>query len=159
MEDLFKPGVDPPRGTAQARCDEKGRLKIPVAFQRFLEAIEEKDVFCTTLDKRTARIYPISVWKRNQKTMHELKANTRAAADVALIANHYGADSQLDGQGRILMPPLLRRELGLENAPVWMEYFRGGFTVYSESLYQEKLVTAQDGLEGKVEILEQGGLL
>jgi MraZ protein len=159
MEDLLSVQVAPPRGTFQARCDEKGRLKLPASFQRFLDRLDEKVVFCTTLDKRVARIYPISIWKRNELFFQGFQTNPRAAADVALVANHYGADSEVDGQGRVLMPPKLRRDLGLENETVWLEHYRGRFNVYSDALYQERLGQAMENLPDKLDVLEQGGLL
>ncbi len=159
MSDLYTVQVEPPRGTFQARCDEKGRLKLPATFKRFLERLGENVVFCTTMDKRIARIYPISIWKKNELFFQSFQTNPRAAADVSLIANHYGADSELDGQGRILLPPALRRELNLENEAVWMEHFRGRFNVYSDALYQERLGNATEGLSDKLDVLEQGGLL
>jgi MraZ protein len=159
MSDQLTVQVAPPRGTFQARCDEKGRLKLPANFQRFLDRLDEKVVFCTTLDKRIARIYPISIWKQNELFFQGFQTNPRAAADVALIANHYGADSEVDGQGRILLPALLRRELKLENETVWLDHFRGRFNVYSDALYQERLGQATESLTDKLDVLEQGGLL
>ncbi len=35
-------------------------------------------------------------------------------ADVAMVANHYGEDVEVDGQGRVLVPTTLRRDLELE---------------------------------------------
>jgi MraZ protein len=58
--------VEPPRGTYQARVDEKGRLKLPAVFQQYLTDLGETKVFVTSLDVRIARIYPISVWKENE---------------------------------------------------------------------------------------------
>jgi len=159
MEDSLTVQVAPPRGTFQARCDEKGRLKLPASFQRFLIRLDEKVVFCTTLDRRIARIYPISIWQKNELFFRSFQTNPRAAEDVALVANHYGADSEVDGQGRILLPPLLRRELGLENETVWLDHFRGRFNVYSDALYQERMGQAMEGLAEKLNVLEQGGLL
>ena len=45
------------------RLDEKGRLKVPAALQKYFESLAEKKLFVTSLDKRTAAIYPIAVWR------------------------------------------------------------------------------------------------
>jgi DNA-binding transcriptional regulator/RsmH inhibitor MraZ len=43
----------------------------------------------------------------------------------------------MDGQGRILFSPELRRELGIEGASVKMVCKRGRFDVMSEAVYEE----------------------
>ena len=57
--------VEEPYGVPQASVDDKGRLKLPVEFIAYLEAFGGKKLFITTLDKRTGRIYPMSVWQSN----------------------------------------------------------------------------------------------
>jgi MraZ protein len=159
VEDAKTHTVEPPRGTFQARVDEKGRLKLPAAVQQYLLKLGEEKVFITSLDLRIARIYPISVWKQNEKFFQEFKADAKAAADVSFIANDMGSDSELDGQGRVLIPTELRRRLDMENKPVWLDCFRGRLNVYSEQVYQERRRRAIEGLESKLEALEQNGLL
>jgi MraZ protein len=158
MDDIYTVRVDPPRGTLSARVDEKGRLKLPAAFRDFLFRLDEKVVFITTLDRQTVRIYPIAVWKRNEAFFQQVQQNAKAAADVSMVANHFGADSEVDAQGRVLVPANLRRMLGMENETVWIEHYRGRFNVYSDAVYQEKLANAMEGLPDKVEVLEQQGL-
>ena len=72
MDEALRPAaVDPPRGFFPARVDEKGRLKLPAAFQQYLNDIGEKRVFITTLDVATVRIYPNSLWKQNENFFDE----------------------------------------------------------------------------------------
>ena len=58
--------MEPPHSIAQARVDEKGRLKLPAEFLEYLKKLGVDKVFITTLDRQLARIYPISVWKANE---------------------------------------------------------------------------------------------
>ena len=58
--------MEPPHSIAQARVDEKGRLKLPSEFLEYLKKLGVDKVFITTLDRELARIYPISVWKANE---------------------------------------------------------------------------------------------
>jgi DNA-binding transcriptional regulator/RsmH inhibitor MraZ len=88
-----------------------------------------------------------------------VQENARAAADVAMVANHFGGDSEIDTQGRVLLPTNLRRTLGLENDTVWIEHHRGRFNVYSDAVYQQRLTGAMEGLADKLETLERQGLL
>jgi MraZ protein len=141
--------VEPPRGSFQAKVDEKGRLKLPSIMQQYLAGLGESKVFITTTDIRTARIYPISVWKENEILFERPSENAEALADLAFIANHYGADSEIDGQGRVLVPTELRRELNMENQPVHLECFKGGINIYNKSEYDQKLEKSRQDLAAK----------
>jgi len=149
---------DPPRGILQARCDEKGRLKLPASVAKYLKDSGEQKVFITTLDERITRIYPISVWKENEKFFRSYQANPAAKNDVWFILNDWGADSEIDSQGRVLVPSELRRHLNIQDQPVWLFFAAGRFDVMSKQVYDERKQRAQQDLQNKVEILEQGGL-
>ena len=77
------------RGNAPATIDEKGRLKLPVDVQTFLGSFGDDKLFVTSVDDRIARIYPISVWKGNEKILEQLSTEDPDAADfvVGEIAN------------------------------------------------------------------------
>jgi DNA-binding transcriptional regulator/RsmH inhibitor MraZ len=140
------------------RLDDKGRLKLPVAFQEFLNALPEKKLFVTSLDRRIARIYPMSVWRENEKFFETFRENPRAAQDTAFNAADLGADAEMDSQGRILFPTELRRELGLENQGVRLYAYRGRIEVLSDKIYQARKQRASESPEQNAEILEQAGL-
>jgi|SRR5579884_1600521 len=141
-----------------ARVDEKGRLKLPVNFQQFLSGTGDQMVFITSLDIRTARIYPISVWKENEKILADSTDDPDGAEDVAFIANDLGADSEMDSQGRVLLPTELRRLLNLEAQPVWLECYQGGINVYGKDVYEERQQRARQNLADKVKSLKRKGL-
>ena len=150
---------EPPRGILQARCDDKGRLKLPAAIAKYLEELGEQKVFITTLDERITRIYPISVRKENEKFFRSYQAKPSAKNDVWFILNDWGADSEIDSQSRVLVPTELRRHMNIEGQPVWLFYSNGRIDVMSKQVYDERKQRAQQDLQSKVEILEQGGML
>ena len=150
--------VDPPRGIYPARVDDKGRLKLPVNFQAFLSASGGDKVYITSLDFATARVYPISLWKLNEKILNESTDDPETAEDIAFAANVLGADSELDSQGRLLLPTDLRRELKLEAAPVYLECYQGGINIYNEQVYGDRLKRAREKLAEKVNTFKKKGL-
>jgi MraZ protein len=150
-------GVEPPRGFFTARVDEKGRLKLPAAFQQFLKDLGEKRVFVTTLDVSTVRIYPISLWKQNENFFDD-NQDPEIAENVSFLANHYGADSEIDGQGRILVPQELRRALKLEDQPVFLSHYRGRINVYGKDEYDRRLERANTNPVENLRHLERKGL-
>lgn len=150
---------EPPGGMYPARVDDKGRLKLPVGFQEFFAKLTEKKLFATSLDRKVGHIYPIAVWRRNQTFFEEFKSNPKAAKNVAFTANELGADSKMDDQGRIQLPPELRRTLGIENQPVRICAHKGRIEIYSEAIYQERRKAAEEAPEADVETLEGAGFL
>lgn len=148
---------EPPLGIFEAKCDEKGRVKLPVRFATYLKSLEDK-FFVTTLDMRVARIYPRKVWERNQNLFEDAGEDSDSAEDIAFIANVYGDFSEIDENGRVLMPTELRRKLELEKQPVWMDYYRGRVNVFGRKIYDERMNRATVGLTDKVRLLEKRGL-
>lgn len=152
------PAVEAPRGFHQGRVDEKGRLKIPAAFQQYLAALGESTLFITTLDLRTVRLYPISVWKENEKLFHKPGPLSREAKTVSFIAKHFGSDGELDPQGRVLIPQILRKELGIESQSVWLGYDQGAIEVLGDAVYNETLAVARAELAQSLETLKRNDL-
>ena len=145
--------LEPPRGMYPARLDDKGRLKLPASFQEFFAALREKKLFVTSLDRRIAQIYPIAMWRENEKFL-----DPRIARNVAFNAADLGAESEMDAQGRVLFSPELRRELGIENQAVRVFAYRGRVEVLSEKLYEERRREAAQTAAEDVSKLEAAGL-
>src|SRR5580693_4940067 len=124
--------VEPPRGMYPGRLDDKGRMKVPVDFQQFLSALPEKKLFVTSLDRRIAQIYPMAVWRGNEKFFETYRTDPARAKNVAFNAADLGAETEMDSQGRIVFSPELRRELGIENQPVHLFAYRGHIEVLNE---------------------------
>ena len=150
--------VEPPRGMYPARLDDKGRVKLPAAFQQFFAALREKKLFVTSLDRRIAQIYPIAIWRENEKFFDNYREDPRIARNVAFNAADLGAESEMDAQGRILFSPELRRELGIENQPVKLFAYKGRIEVLSDKLYEERKREAAQTAPDDVSKLEAAGL-
>ncbi len=150
--------VEAPRGTLNGRVDEKGRLKLPAAVAQYLESLGERKVFITTLNLSTALIYPISMWKETERMLQEAGEDAESRAEVAMVANHYGEDVEIDGQGRVLVPTTLRRDLELEKNEVYLLCFKGRIEMLASKVYEERLQKAKTNLAEKVAALEKKGL-
>jgi len=149
--------AEPPLGIFTAKCDEKGRLKLPAEFVAYLKTLEVEKVFITTVDMKIARIYPKRTWESNQILFENAGDDTETAEDVSFIANEYGASSEIDGSGRVLVPTNLRRELELESQTVWLDYYNGGINVFGKKVYDERKHRATVNLAEKVKALRKKG--
>ena len=141
-----------------ARLDDKGRVKLPAAFQQFFNALRERKLFVTSLDRRIAQIYPMEVWRQNEKFFEGYRDDPRAARNIAFNAADLGAEAEMDAQGRITFPPELRRELQIENQPVRLFAYKGRIEVLSESIYDERKREAAQTPSEDVTRLEAAGL-
>ena len=144
-----------PRGSYTAKVDGKGRLSLPTVFQEFFG---EEKLFVTSLDMRVARIYPLSLWEQNETLLYDATEDPEVAEDIAFTASHYGADADIDSQGRVLLPTELRRALNLESQTVWLDRFQGGVNVYGKEVYEERLRRATDNLPAKLIAMKKRGL-
>jgi MraZ protein len=87
--------------------DEKGRLKIPAAFLEELKA-SGGQFYVTSETGETARIYPMKVWEEIEGKLSRLSSHNRTKEKFLLWTNYYGQAVEIDSQGRILIPPVLR---------------------------------------------------
>lgn len=95
------------RGNYPAKVDEKGRLKIPAMF---LEGLKEygNQFYITSPDGESARIYPIKVWTQIEEKLAGVSSQNRAKRKFLMRTSYYGQSAELDGQGRVLLPAVLR---------------------------------------------------
>lgn len=161
--------ADAPRGTASARIDEKGRLKLPMDVKRYLDRKSGGRVYCTTLDGRMAHIFPLDEWTKFENELARFTADPQLAKDVLIYADNFGSDADVDEAGRVLLPQSLRRKLNLGRAPekaeaspvdtVWVRHARGRIEVYPDPYYQVRFGQAETGIERKIDVLEKANLL
>ena len=96
------------RGSAPARLDEKGRLKVPSLFRQQIEEAFGAEMFVTSLHGREVLLYPLTVWRGLEEKLATLPAIHRAKAKFLERVNYYGQETSLDSQGRVLIPQILR---------------------------------------------------
>lgn len=96
------------RGSAPARLDEKGRLKVPTLFREQIEEAFGPEVFVTSLHGREVLLYPMAIWQALEEKLASLPAIHRAKRKFLERVNYFGQGASLDNQGRVLIPQILR---------------------------------------------------
>ena len=101
------------RGHHPARIDDKGRLKIPSAF---LGALMEssRDFFVTSVSGEFVRIYPLHAWAEIEKRLAAMPQAHPARQRFLERVNFFGQVAQVDAQGRLLIPQILRKMASME---------------------------------------------
>lgn len=104
--------MDTFRGSYYATVDDKGRLKLPTRLKAQLEQSYGLHVFVTSLHSSEIRVYPLTVWEEKERRFLDLPSWDPLVQDFLERAN-YGQEDEVDGQGRVLVPAMLREMLGL----------------------------------------------
>jgi MraZ protein len=95
------------RGNYLATVDEKGRVRIPSDFLAELRRAGTK-FYVTSDSGEYARVYPMRAWQEIERKLAKLSTHNRAKKNFLARANYFGQVVDLDGQGRVLIPPVLR---------------------------------------------------
>jgi MraZ protein len=90
--------------------DDKGRTSLPRPFRLVLEA-EERPAYLTAKPLCLA-IYPFAEFHRLRREYSELHIDSRERLERLHVGN--AQPLVIDRQGRILIPPALRRQAGLQ---------------------------------------------
>ena len=103
------------RGSYAASIDEKGRLRIPAVYKRYLEEnyAGASDFYVTSVEGQSALIYPLREWETIEAKLMSVASQEPAKKKFLARANYFGNEQKIDAQGRILIPPMLRAEAGL----------------------------------------------
>lgn len=134
-----------PRGFHPAKVDGAGRLKMPARVLEYLNRLADKGLFVTKLYGMT-RIYTNGAWESN---LAKLAAEPELQAAVALEADRFGADAELDPQGRLTLPQTLRKAMGIEDQTVYLRFHYDVVLVYSQEQYDAAGVEAGDLAEAE----------
>ncbi len=102
------------RGNHPTRVDEKGRLKVPADFKRVIEEKYGEDFYITSVDGQRAQVYPFEEWQRIEEKLARLSNFNPAKKKLLNRTNYYGQAVEMDGQGRLLLPSLLRQDAQLK---------------------------------------------
>jgi transcriptional regulator MraZ len=96
------------RGNHPTRVDEKGRLKVPAEFKRLIDEKYGTQFYITSLDGKVAQVYPFEEWQRIEQKLAQLSNFNPTKKKFLNRTNYYGQLVEIDGQGRVLIPALLR---------------------------------------------------
>lgn len=101
------------RGSAPASIDDKGRLKIPNLFRKQIEEAFGRDLFVTSIHGREALVYPLAAWQEIEEKLAAAPSVHRSKMKFLERVNYFGQCQEIDGQGRVLVPAILREGSGL----------------------------------------------
>ena len=96
------------RGNHPTRVDEKGRLKVPAEFKRVIDEKYSAQFYITSLDGKVAKCIPSRNGNGSSRSWPALSTFNPTKKKFLDRVNYYGQMVEMDGQGRLLIPQLLR---------------------------------------------------
>lgn len=101
------------RGSAESTVDEKGRFKVPAVFREVIDTAYGGEFFVTSLTGTEIFVYPMPVWAAFEEKLAALPFVHRGRTKFLERYNTYGQTVRMDGQGRLMIPALLRETSGI----------------------------------------------
>ncbi|QID17027.1 division/cell wall cluster transcriptional repressor MraZ [Nitrogeniibacter mangrovi] len=123
------------QGAAALNLDAKGRLAIPARYRG--ELADSGDLVVTAHPHRCLLIYPTEAWQPiRDKVLAGSSLEPRSAMLKRLLVG-FARDEKLDGSGRVLVAPELRRYAHLEKE-VWLVGQGSHFELWSDAEWQKQ---------------------
>ncbi len=126
------------RGSARAKVDEKGRLKLPAVFRSIIEPSYGKEFFVTSFRGESVRIYPMEAWTRIEERLAKASSLNPAVMRFKTSVNYYGQSSTMDPQGRVHIHPLVR-EKAATHGDVTVLGQQDFLEVWNRAAFEERL--------------------
>lgn len=125
------------RGNHPATMDAKGRLKIPAAFLRELREMGEK-FYVTSESGHSAWVFPMKAWEAKEAKLAAASSHNRSKQRFLDRVNYFGQEVEIDGQGRLLIPALLREEAQI-SGEVNVLGDLDHLTIWNQARFQDRL--------------------
>ena len=130
------------RGVQHINLDAKGRMAVPSRQRELLSVMSEGHIVLTVDTQAPClALYALPEWERIESDVQALPALKPAIKRFQRLVLGYASDLQLDGSGRILIPPALRDYAKLEKRAVLVGQ-GNKLELWSEELWQQECVAA-----------------
>lgn len=132
------------RGASSINIDAKGRMAMPVRFRDLFnvdsEAGSAQLVVTIDTEESCLLIYPLAEWNLIQQKLEQLPSFNPAARRIQRLLIGHATDLELDANGRILLPSLLREYAQLEKKVILLGQGKK-IELWSESLWNARRET------------------
>lgn len=140
--------IDMFRGINSATLDGKGRMALPARFrEQVTDSSEGKLVVTIDMREKCLLMYPLPEWEVVQRKLEGLSNIGQQARLLQRLLIGHATDLDLDAQGRLLLPQMLRTYADLDKKLVLVGQ-GNKIEIWSEALWQGRMETwLADGAE------------
>lgn len=90
------------------KMDDRGRIKVPAKYLSVLEEQYGKELYITSVNGDRVLLYPLTVWEAIEQSIETMKVRTPEIENYVSRTSFWGNEGEVDGRGRVLIPPELR---------------------------------------------------
>jgi MraZ protein len=140
------------RGINNISVDAKGRMALPARYrERLLEACGGRLIVTVDQD-HCLLVYPLPEWEIIEEQLNNLPSLNKQSRLLQRLLIGHATDIEMDGQGRILLPAMLRDYAGLTKKAVLIGQGKK-FEIWDEDTWsknQDEWVEAVKAEEGEL---------
>lgn len=102
------------RGATKVTLDDKGRMVMPTRYREQIAELAQGHLVVTVDRDQCLLIYPQPEWEKTEQKLMALPTLNPLARVLQRLMVGYATELELDGHGRVLLPPELRDFAKLE---------------------------------------------
>ncbi|MDX2051469.1 MAG: division/cell wall cluster transcriptional repressor MraZ [Polyangiaceae bacterium] len=108
------------RGQFAHSIDSKGRVSLPARFREALVSpSDSRFVLTPALFDPCLHVYPMQAWEAFEQKISELPSMDVNVVRFRRMYVSAAVECEIDGSGRVLIPPQMREKAQLEKDVVW----------------------------------------
>ncbi len=126
------------RGIASVTMDSRGRMALPSRFREEAEQRTENRLVATIdTNEQCLLLYSLGDWEEVQRRLEALSNIGTSARLLQRLLIGHATDVEMDAQGRVLIPPMLREYGDLEKKIVLMGQ-TNKLEIWSEQIWRTR---------------------
>lgn len=125
------------RGVNPINLDVKGRLAIPTKYRDRLRESCAGQLVVTVDRDHCLLLYPLAAWEEIERQLVRLGNMNKQVRRLQRLLIGHASECEMDGNGRILMPPALREFAGLNKRVVLIGQ-GNKFELWDEQIWNDK---------------------
>ena len=133
----FGPNPKMFRGANKLTLDAKGRMVMPTRYRERLQELCGGKLVVTVDKDQCLLIYPLPDWEEIERKLMRLPTLNPHARSLQRLMVGHATDLELDGHGRVLLPPKLR-EFGLLTRDAMLIGQGSRFELWDEARWNER---------------------
>lgn len=144
------------RGRYRHTIDPKGRLSVPAKFRDVLA--DYQGALVVVPNENSLEVHPLDEWERLEARVNEKSSFDPDVRKLGRLYISRAKEVELDGAGRILLPPDSREQAGLQKDVMLLGPGRKFFEIWDRTRFEEYERTNGDELSSLFEKLSALGV-
>ncbi|MCC7218898.1 MAG: division/cell wall cluster transcriptional repressor MraZ [Burkholderiales bacterium] len=125
------------RGATKVTLDDKGRMVMPTRYRERLREQAQGRLVVTVDRDQCLLVYPLNEWEQIERKLMALPTLHAQSRRLQRLMVGHATDLELDGHGRLLLPPELREFAGLDRHAMLVGQ-GGRFELWDEARWTER---------------------